>query len=655
MKLTIDLESRSEINLKDAGLGPYSESPSTDILCIAFKEDDNEPVIFVPSKFAHLYPVHLYPQADSIGVGQWIEGADTIEAHNAGFEQAMWHQIMHKRYKFPDLPIEKLRCSAALAASYALPRALNYATQALGTEEKKDNLGYRIMMKMCKPRRPTKKDPSIWHEDPDDFKLLCDYCKQDVNAEYSLSQLLYDLPKKEQELWELDQKINRRGIKIDLEAVNNLLYKIEHKSDALRLEVQLLTQGQVNSTTQAAATREWLLSKGLDIPDMQKETVINFLKKDDLSANCRRILEIRQSLSKSSTAKLKKMIEMACKDGRVRYTFLFDGANTGRWSGKGIQTHNLPRDSFDEETINEVLSMGVSQVDKKHNCVIKAASKCIRGMIIAEEGKLLYAQDFSSVEARVLAWIAGDERTLKSFREGLDLYKVTAAEIYNKNYSDITKEERAIGKVAVLALGYQGWVGAFQSMAPTYGVYVPEDKAAEIAGKWRAAHPRIVQFWKGVEIAAIKAITTKNAFSYGRIKFGIRGDFMHCRLPSGRLLSWYTPFTKTVVDKYGTTKQDIRYMGVSSTSGKWSRLNTYGGKLTENVVQAIARDLLAEAMVRLDKAGFDIVMHVHDEIVCEGKNKSLEEFSRIMSEVPIWAKGLPIACEGWEGKRYKKG
>jgi DNA polymerase len=350
---------------------------------------------------------------------------------------------------------------------------------------------------------------------------------------------------------------------------------------------------------------------------------------------------------------------MACTDGRARGIFMYYGANTGRWSGKGIQPQNLPRDSFSENQIEAVLRFDNDLIEMIYGCPMLTASKCIRGMIKAPEGKTLICSDFSSIEARVLAYLAQEPKALEAFRTGLDLYKVTAADIYSVNYDEVTKAQRTIGKVAVLALGYQGWLGAFQTMAPNYGVHVDEDLAKEIILKWRNANPQIVKFWAGVGEAALQAVKERgNNYAYGRIKFAIRGEFLHCRLPSGRLLSYFRPSVERVTTKYGVEKEVIAFWGVDPKTKKYGKLYTYSGKLTENIVQATARDLLAEAMIRLEERGFPVTLHVHDEVLSEietANRETLTKFNKIMAENPPWAEGLPLAAEGWVGHRYRKG
>jgi len=663
MKLTIDMETRSRVDLRTCGVYVYAEDPSTEILCIAFKLGDDTTKVFVPelgkkvlsSKqegFKGFKKVKNLSGLIDLEIA--IQKATTIEAHNMSFEATLWHHVMFKRHGYIALPPEKLRCSAAKASTFALPRDLKRACLALGVSQQKDTIGHRIMMKMCKPRKPTKNNSAEWHEDLKDLGLLWKYCIQDVEAEHALSVALHELSDKEQEVFVLDKKINDRGVKVDIPSINNILEKVKTKENSLLLDVQALTKGFLRSPTQVAQTISWLDTKGVKAVDLKAGTVERLLK-TEMHPDARRVLEIRQSLSKSSVSKLKAMKSRANKDGRVRGTLLYHGANTGRWAGRGIQPQNLPRDSFDEAHINNLLTSDTALIDVLYDCTLVAASKSIRGMITCEEGNELLCADFSAIEARVLAWVAGEKSVLAAFAEGLDLYKVAAANIYHIDYEKITKEQRSVGKVCVLALGYQGWLGAFQSMAEGYGVRISEEEAKEIILNWRQAHSAIVNMWKGIESAAYQAVITGQPHSYGTIKYGIRDRFLHCRLPSGRLLSYYMPTMVRTTTPYGVEKTVISYMGIDAFTNKWTRLTTYGGKLTENITQAIARDILSEALSRLDKAGYNLVLHVHDEIIAEEKEgTSLKHFEAIMAESPEWLRGCPMEVEGWKGKRYRK-
>ena len=395
----------------------------------------------------------------------------------------------------------------------------------------------------------------------------------------------------------------------------------------------------------------------MKIPDLRKATVTEFLAKKSLPDKVRRCLEIRQSLSKSSTAKFKAMLGRE-HNNRICDTLMYHGASTGRWTARGIQPQNLPRGSFKDVDfcIELIKQKDANGIEMLFGDLMDSISTCIRAAICAPEGSVLICADFSSIEARVLAWLADEQKVLDSFVSGLDLYKVAATSIYGKNYEEITKAERQIGKVSVLALGYQGGVGAFQAMANGYGVKVDNDVAQGIVDSWRNGHQKIKQFWWNTEKAAVDAVEKGEACRVGKTIWATVNNFLHCRLPSGRVLSYYKPYLEMTLTPWKKMKNVLHFTGVDTYSKKWSDQTTYGGKLVENVCQAVARDFMAEAMLRVEKAGYKTVLTVHDEIVVEmeeGKG-SLEELENLMSVVPEWGLGCPIEAEGWIGKRYRK-
>lgn len=717
MKIVMDMETRSDRDLIKYGVHYYAESEHTDILCISLKADGGVPTNYITPNFKKFAGGNMSEAVFK----EAVKNADEIHAHNVQFERIMWTEIMVKRYSFDEIPMHKWRDTAAKAAMYALPRDLARVCMALGLDVKKDMEGRKVMLRMCKPRAAkTKKkrkpnggwdvtylEPKngiYWHESPEDFTKLLAYCDQDVNAEYAVDCALPDMPQSEIDVWRLDQLINDRGIHADINEINNVMAKVAYKEKKYLKEIAEITGGVIKSVRQTAATITWLESKGVGISNIQKETVIEVLKRDDIPDDVRRLLEIRQSLSKSSVSKYKAMAGSMTDDGGMKGTMMYHGANTGRFAGKRIQPHNFPRDCFKSDAVDFYLNSGVDAFEAEHGCVVLAASKCLRGVLKAEPENELFCADYNAIEARGLAWLAGEQHVLEAFRKGLDLYKVAAATIYGKKYEHITAQERQVGKVAVLALGYQGWIPAFRQMARTYGVTYPAelrkelveavldkaDKLLKSKGKkrpeevkdavriikgmpndddlfaewarpiimnWRKAHKNITDFWKGLDYAACQSVKTGKAFAYNTIKFGVRNNFLHCRLPNGRLLSYYDPKVKTVTDKYDRVKDSVSFMGINSYTNQWERMYTYGGKLAENVTQAVARDIMCDGMKNSEAAGFPTIFHVHDEIVAElpaNTTKTLKEFEDLISIVPEWAKGLPLNAEGWRGVRYRK-
>jgi len=699
MKIVMDMETRSTVDLIAAGAHVYAEHPTTDILLISIKVGGSNP-----------YLVSTMPpnpiSGNAYRMLQDVKRAEEIHAHNVQFERIMWTEIMHKRFGLDEIPFEKWRDTAAKAAAYALPRDLGRACLALGLTVKKDMEGRRLMLRMCKPRKPTKdqdQNAILWHETPDQIKRLGAYCNQDVEAEYALDQALIDLPQSELDIWRLDQKINDRGIYADRDEIQNIITKIETYNEKALAEVVEITKGKITSVRQVEKTRLWLAAQSVFMPDMTKQTVIETLK-GDLPPKAKRILELRQALSMSSVAKFNAMkIRQTKGQGRMKGTMLYHGASTGRFSGKGVQPHNFPRVCFNEQEYDAYLASTVKDFEESNWSLLAGASAALRGTLRSAPGNRLLCGDFSAIEAKILAWVAGEQWVLDAFNEGKDIYKVTAGTIYHEKYETVTPDMRNVGKVADLALGYQGWLGAFVMFAEVYGVSFPEELRESLSAKvynkaksridhpdqfttaevkaawlvvdagateedlfeawavpimadWRESHKATTAFWRGVEEAAILAIKTGKTYQYRGVKFGMRGKFLHCRLPNGRLLSYYDPKVKYHKDRYGRFKDHISFMGMNAYTNQWERMGTWGGKLTENIVQALARDFLTDAMIRLEKKGYAIVFHVHDEIIAEVRdpNKTLNEFLNLMAVKPEWAKDCPTSAAGWEGIRYRK-
>ena len=456
-------------------------------------------------------------------------------------------------------------------------------------------------------------------------------------------------------------------------AIDNAIDMVEAEKARLDKEMLRVTGGVVGKCTEVQLLVKWIKTQGVDLPGLAKADVIDALKVEDMPSAVRKALRLRQEAAKSSTAKLLAMKNRASKDGRVRGCFQYHGAATGRWAHRGIQPGNLPRPrklTKDDDAnvrliyeINELIARNERDlIDMLYGPVMDALADSVRGMITAGPGRELVAMDFSAIEARALAWLAGQESVLEIFRTHAKIYEHAAAGIYGVPLDKVTKDQRQIGKVAVLALGYGGGVGAFQSMARVYGVKVGDDQADEIKRAWRESHPAIVQYWYDLESAAINAVEFGKVTTAGpkgrEVVFRKAGSFLWCKLPSGRVLCYPYPVVREKEMPWGGTKPALHYMAVNGVTGKWEETSTYGGSLAENVTQAVAACLLRHAMIELDWQDFDIVMHVHDEVVVEipatAGPETEKQIEHIMATVPAWATGLPLAAEGWRGFRYRK-
>lgn len=654
--LYIDFETYSQADLPAVGLDNYASHPSTGIHCLGFAFDDDEVNLCADIGSAH---------SDFTELMQHVLMGREVVAHNAAFELAIWNKIGVARYGWPELRPEQIRCTMAQAYAMGLPASLEKAAPALGIDEAKDMAGSRVMLQLARP----KTDGTFWTygDNPEKFERLYDYCRQDVEVERELDKRLMRLSDYETRVWRLDQKINGRGVRVDLPAIKKAVKLVNAEKQRLDAEMFEVTDGAIGRCTETQALVKWVREQGVQIDGVAKRDVIDALNDESLPPVVGEALRLRREAAKSSTAKLTAMRDRASADGRVRGCFQYHGATTGRWAHRGIQPGNLPRPrvGITPENVHEMIDMLSNRdlLDMTYGPVLDAMADCVRGMITAAPGHHLVAVDFSAVEARVLAWLAGEEKVLDIFRTHGKIYEHAAAGIYNKPIDKVSKDERQIGKVAVLALGFGGGVGAFQSMARVYGVQVADVAADGIKANWRRAHLAIVKYWNSLETAAIDAVDLDHGAECSAgpkdraVKFRKDGSFLWCKLPSGRVLCYPYPVTRATETPWGEKRYALHFHAVN-IANQWEETSTYGGSLAENVTQAVARDLLADAMLRLEEAGFPVVMHVHDEIVVEvpesAPEDTLARIEAIVSTPPAWANDLPLAAEGWRGFRYRK-
>ncbi|MEO5346867.1 MAG: DNA polymerase [Magnetococcus sp. YQC-9] len=648
--LHLDLETRATADLKKVGVFTYAAHPQTDIWCAAFAVDDGPVQVWTPG-------MPCPEEIETAVLFGW-----TIMAHNAQFEQTLWAGVLSPRYGWPEPDHKQWQCTMAMALAMSLPAALGDAAAAVGLDHDKDMKGRRLMLQMCKPRSIQPDGTPVWWDDAARVERLIAYCQQDVVVERALAKRLLPLRKQEQELWWLDQEINRRGVCLDTVTVRAAQAVVDAVIERLDEQMRLTTDGAVSACSNAGQLTAWLRSRGMDVSTVAKTALPEYLEEADLPTDVRTAIELRQEAAKSSTAKLRAMELVAGEDHRARGLFQYHAASTGRWGGRLIQTQNMPRGDLNPHEVQDALRLiiagDVDFLDMMYGYPMAVISSCLRGLIQAAPGHELMTVDFASIEARVVAWLAGEERVLEVFRGDGLIYELAASGIYNVPMEAVTKQQRLIGKISVLALGFGGGKVAFQSMAKNYGVQITGQKAEEIKVAWRAANPNIVRFWKKLEEAAMEALRHPRVkVSAGsHILFVKNGSFLWCRLPSGRSLCYPYPVIIKQATPWGEMKDTIAFKGIDPVSHKWCEQTTFGGRLAENVTQAVARDLLAEAMLRVSKAGLPIVLHVHDEVSCEipESNGDLKAFERMVAEVPLWAKGLPIGVEGWIGKRYRK-
>jgi len=648
--LSVDLESRSLLDLRNTGVYPYASHPSTDVWCMAYAFDDEDVQVWTPG------------QPLSERLVYHVNSGWALRAHNAAFERIMWRDLLCPRYDFPPIRLDQWYCTAAEAAAMSLPRHLGQLCSVLNVAEMKDDDGHRLMLQMCRPRS-NKDGKVIWWDVPEKVDRLIGYCAQDVRAERACAKRIRRLGTKERVVYLLDQTINDRGVLIDVPLVKASAKLTKQALADANEEVARLTGGDVDAVTKVADLKKWLNAQGVDVNNVRKGTVRDLLEDEawDLDQKVRDVLTLRQDAGKSSTAKLKTMLEVRCEDDRARGLTLYHGASTGRWTGKLIQPHNFPRPTIKdvEDLIPRVYQQlfprvtGEASRDLGHPSMV-VVSNLLRSMLRAADGCTFMSGDYSQIEARVLGWIAGEPYGDKE-------YEKMAASIYKVPLEDVTSEQRHVGKGVILGAGYQmGWEKFKDKILEDTGVVLTEEMAREAIRMFRAKKSGIPEFWRQIECAAVVAVQHPGETHYcgpskATIKLAVRGAFLWIILPSGRPLAYALPRIAERETKYGV-KVGLQYMGMNSMTHKWEVRHAYGGLLTENVVQAMARDLLAESMLRLEEWGYPVVLSVHDEIVCEVPegHGSLEEFLHTMRIRPRWAGNCPVEVDGWEGMRYRK-
>jgi DNA polymerase family A len=639
MKISLDFESRSECDLWTCGAWAYSCHPSTEILCLAYAFGDGQIQILRREDLGMVCPFD-------------IKGNE-FHAFNSFFESCMWANICVKKWGWPRIPINQFRCTKSKALASALPQSLDNAGQALGALNKKDKAGRAVMLKMCKPN-----GKGEWYEDPQDFEKLYQYCIDDVAAEREIDHLLPDLIPQEQNYWFLDQLINQRGISIDTEAVNKALIFIGKYTENLNNVVYEQSGMQLDRVTRRQAVLDWCRSQGVEVPGYTKGDVKTVLE-GELPEAVRIVLNTKLELGKTSVAKYQALSHSVGDDGRIRDTLIYHGATTGRWTGKLFQLQNLPRGTVKdtEAAIKTLKEESLEDFEIFYPDVMGTLSSCIRGMIIASEGCELYVGDYNAIEARVLFWLHGEEYGLKQYHQGTDIYVDMAKRIYNVD--TVSKAQRELGKRAILGAGYGMGHVKFAATCAAQGQAVSDDLAKKAIDAYRNTYTSVVRGWYAQESAAVNTLTTKQDTICGRIKWRMdsRGTLL-CQLPSGRCLSYPRAFLEYTDTPWGERKITVHYYAVDSKTKRWGVERTYGGKITENITQAIARDFLAAAMFRVEQKGFPVIFSVHDEIVCDvplGRGDSgLPEWKELLVALPRWGEGCPIKVEVWAGRRYRK-
>ncbi len=661
--LSIDIETKSSVDIGKAGLYRYAQSPDFEILLFAYQVD-NLPVEIVDLTAGERIPLNIQNALRDPGVVK--------HAYNAAFE---WYCLNRAGYANP---LSQWRCTMMHGLYCGYTAGLDATGKAIGLPQDKQKLttGKALIRYFCVPCKPTKRNGGrTWNlpkHAPEKWELFKEYCKQDVVTEHEILKRLnlFPVPEEEERLWQMDIKMNAFGVKVDTDLIKGALTIDSISTEKLTEEAVQITG--LNNPNSPAQLLPWINSYMKDdredpdaISDIRKETVEEMLqRRDELPAKVERVLEIRQQLGKTSVKKYVAMDTAKGNDGRVRGLTQFYGANrTGRWAGRLVQLQNLPRNYL--KTLDYARSLvkqnNYEGIKMLYGNVPDTLSQLIRTAFIPSDGNKFVVADFSAIEARVIAWLAGEQWIMEVFATHGKIYEATASQMFHVPIERIAKGNpeyslRQKGKVATLALGYQGGTAALIAMG-ALNMGLTEEELPDIVQRWRQANPRIRDLWYAVEQAALTAMQTAQPQAIYGLIFALEGDivygqsFLTVRLPSGRKLFYPKPFLKE--NQFG--KMAIHYYTVGQQTRKWEVTSTYGGKMTENIVQAIARDCLAETLRRIDAKGLQVVFHVHDEVIIDAPMETtVDEICEIMAEPIPWAPGLILKGAGFENNYYMK-
>lgn len=649
-RLHIDIETYSPETLADCGVYRYAENPEFRILLFAYAFDD-APVTVIDLASGMTLPAP---------VRRALTDSKIVKvAHNATFERTCIGALLNET-----LDPAQWECTMVQCARCGLPMSLGEAAKALGLEAQKMTEGKKLIKQFCTYHEApsglfgAQGGPMLPADDPKGWETFKEYCRMDVEVEREIDKALTWLVPTDTEraLYALDQRINDRGVMIDRGLVDHAVRMDTIYKARLNVEAQRITGlANPNSATQL---REWIFNRtGLQLDTLRKSDLPN-IKSAAQDDEVDRVLDIRAEVNKTSNKKYCTMQQSVCRDNRIRGLLQLHGTRTGRWAGKLVQMQNLPQNHLsDIDLARQLLIDGdLDTMELCYGNVADTLSQLIRTAFVAPDDQTFAVCDFSAIEARVLAWLAGEDWVLEVFRGHGKIYEATAAQMYGVQIDEITKADprRQKGKIAVLALGYQGAVGALESMAQTYHMSLSKEDMAAIVEDWRNTNPHIVKLWSKLEKVAQRCVTTGIPQQTAGLTFEMQKDSMTVTLPSGRLITYYN--MTAGVNRWG--KPSLKFLGVNQDTKKWGWIETYGGKLTENIVQAIARDCLAHTLMAMDALGYRTVFHVHDEIICEvpakDADKTLKDIQAVFATNADWAEGLPLKGAGYITPYYLK-
>ena len=645
--ISIDIETFSSADLTKSGVYRYAESEDFEVLLFGYSIDGGEVKVIDMAQGEKLPPEIIAALTDT---------AVRKYAYNAQFERVCLSRLLgYPTGKY--IEPQSWYCTMVWAATLGLPLSLEKVGEVLGLEKQKLSVGKELIRYFCRPCEPSSSNGgrtrNLPYHDRGKWATFKAYNKRDVETEMEIQRRLSAFPVSERE-WEnyhLDQRINDYGIALDMDFVEHAIRCDEVNTGSATEKAKALTG--IDNPNSPAQLKAWLVEQGQVVESLSKAEVSRLLQ--DATGNIEEILRLRQELAKSSVKKYIAMKNVVGNDGRARGLIQFYGANrTGRYAGRLIQVQNLPQNHLDDlPGVREfVRSDSYSRIEAKYGNIPNVLSELIRTAFVPKQGCRFIVADFSAIEARVIAWFAGEEWRLRVFEEGKDIYCASASQMFHVpvEKNGVNGHLRQKGKIAELALGYGGSVGALKAMGAT-AMGIPEAELKPLVDAWRSSNPNITKFWWSVDRAVKYVVSTKQPYSGYGLKFSYEKGILFIELPSGRRLAYVRP--RMGVNNFGS--DCVTYEGLGSAK-KWERIESYGPKFVENIVQATARDILAEAMQRLSRAGFKITMHIHDEVVLEVPRgmSSVEEVCSIMGETPAWAEGLNLRADGYECEFYKK-
>jgi DNA polymerase len=646
---SFDLETFSEADLSEVGTYLYAEHPSTRVLCVAYSVNGG--------------PVQLWPHRDSLQpLIDVIRAGGTVQGHNVEFDMVLWNRTLRRSVVVPEIKPEQLSCTRARSAMHGLPQSLADVGQALALSTQKDFEGRALMLKLCRPAKPVKAEgdapnPLRLHT-PENLQRLGAYCARDVETEQAIGAVVPELTQPERTVYLVTHRINERGWRVDLPLVRALKEQAAARQVECSVRIAELTGGKVKAFTKVANLTEWLRSKGVNVPGVDRHALMRALRTTE--GDVRAVIEARLNAARSSVAKLDAILAQTHdRYWLCRGQFVYAGAGaTGRWSARGVQLQNLPRvpepvaaafDAYRERAMSGSLTLA-------------EISQMLRGCFTASPARLLLQGDYKQIELRVLLWLAGEDEWCEYLtRPDGDLYKIMAARIYRTTPETITKPQRFVGKTAVLGCGYGVGAARFAEACDEAGQPVTDDEAKSAVLGYRQTFGGVPDLWQSSQIAAFDAVRDPSrefSCAKGRITYRMVDGVLRCRLPSSRELWYRKPRIERAMKTWssgGRTEEWVLfYDGINTLTRRYEKTSTWGGRLVENFVQATARDLMARALCRLEAAKFSVVGTIHDSAISDEYGEGrLAEFKGIMENVPAWAAGCPIEVDAEASYRFK--